>query len=62
MATADFTKSLQLLAQLSTAVTVFFADVMVNDPDLQLRGNRLALLNLLHQQMSQIADLSQLAK
>lgn len=62
MADADFTKSLQLLAQLSTAVTGFFADVMVNDPDLQLRGNRLALLNQLHQQMSRIADLSQLAK
>jgi len=61
MADADFTKSLQLLAQLSPAVTGFFADVMVNDPDLTLRGNRLALLNQLHQQMSRIADLSQLA-
>lgn len=62
MSDADFTKSLQLLAQLSPAVTGFFADVMVNDPDLKLRGNRLALLHQLHQQMSRIADLSQLAK
>jgi glycyl-tRNA synthetase beta chain len=59
---SDFTKSLQLLAQLSSAVTGFFADVMVNDPDIQLRGNRLALLTQLHQQMSRIADLSLLAK
>ncbi len=62
MKDSDFTKSLLLLAQLSSAVTGFFADVMVNDPDLQLRGNRLALLTQLHQQMSRIADLSQLAK
>jgi glycyl-tRNA synthetase beta chain len=62
MKDSDFTRSLQLLAQLSSAVTGFFADVMVNDPDLQLRGNRLALLTQLHQQMSRIADLSQLAK
>jgi glycyl-tRNA synthetase beta chain len=54
--------SLQLLAQLSSAVTGFFAEVMVNDPDVQLRGNRLALLTQLHQQMSRIADLSLLAK
>ena len=62
MQESDFTKSLQLLAQLSSAVTGFFADVMVNDPDVQLRGNRLALLTQLHQQMSRIADLSLLAK
>jgi glycyl-tRNA synthetase beta chain len=58
----DFKNSLQLLAQFSQAVNAFFADVMVNDPDLKLRSNRLALLHQLHQQMSRVADLSQLAK
>lgn len=58
----DYTQSLKVLAQISPAVNTFFADVMVNDPDIALRTNRLSLLNVLHQQMSRVADLSQLAK
>lgn len=59
---ANYTQALQLLALISPAVSGFFADVMVNDPDLALRTNRLALLNMLHYQMGRVADLSMLAK
>ncbi len=58
----DFQSSLQLLTQVSLPIEEFFADVMVMDPDLRKRQNRLALLSKLYQQMNQVADLSQLAK
>ena len=40
----------------------FFEEVMVMDPNLELQQNRLALLKDLHQSMSMVADLSQLAQ
>jgi glycyl-tRNA synthetase beta chain len=58
----DFASSLQYLTKVSAPVEAFFNDVMVMDPDLNKRRNRLALLNQLHQQLNQVADLSQLAK
>lgn len=58
----DFQLSLQLLTKVSLPIEEFFADVMVMDPDLSKRQNRLALLSKLYQQMNQVADLSQLAQ
>jgi glycyl-tRNA synthetase beta chain len=58
----DFTQALQLLAGISGAVSKFFDDVMVMDPDLAQRNNRLALLNHLHLQMNRVADLSKLVQ
>jgi glycyl-tRNA synthetase beta chain len=58
----DFQASLKLLINVSTPIEVFFADVMVMDPDTDKRRNRLALLSKLHQQMNQVADLSQLVQ
>jgi glycyl-tRNA synthetase beta chain len=58
----DFQLSLQLLTKVSLPIEEFFTDVMVMDPDLSKRQNRLALLSKLYQQMNQVADLSQLAQ
>lgn len=48
------------LAQLRPQVDAFFDQVLVNDPDAQLRANRLALLGELRALFSGIADLSRL--
>ena len=60
--TEDFKGSLILLASISNLVSNFFEEVMVMDPNLELQQNRLALLKDLHQSMSMVADLSQLAQ
>ena len=60
--TEDFKGSLILLASMSDLVSNFFEEVMVMDPNLELQQNRLALLKDLHQSMSMVADLSQLAQ
>ncbi|MCC6780076.1 MAG: glycine--tRNA ligase subunit beta, partial [Hyphomicrobiales bacterium] len=56
----DYTASLQALAQLRTPVDAFFDEVMVNAPELDLRLNRLGLLQSLHDAMNRVADLSRL--
>ncbi len=48
------------LALLRPEVDAFFDQVLVNDPDVQLRNNRLALLGELRTLFSGIADLSRL--
>ena len=48
------------LAQLRPQVDAFFEGVLVNDPDAQLRNNRLALLGELRALFTRIADLSRL--
>jgi glycyl-tRNA synthetase beta chain len=48
------------LAELKQPVDAFFDGVMVNCDDLELRANRLALLNLLSQQFLTCADISKL--
>jgi glycyl-tRNA synthetase beta chain len=58
----DFTGALKSLSAISGAVSAFFEDVMVMDPDLKLRDNRLALLNTLHIEMNRVADLAKLAQ
>ena len=57
----DFIACLNTLVNLSQPIDQFFADVMVMDPDENLRDNRLALLHQLHHNMNLIADLSKLA-
>ena len=52
---------LQDLVSLSDPVDQFFADVMVMDENIELRNNRLALLQRLHQQMNLVADIGKLA-
>jgi glycyl-tRNA synthetase beta chain len=58
----DFVTSLQSLTKVSAPIESFFNEVMVMDPDPIKRNNRLALLNRLHQQLNQVADISQLAQ
>lgn len=57
----NFAASLAILAQARNAVDKFFAEVMVMDKDLDVRHNRLALLQSLHNLMQQVADISRLA-
>jgi glycyl-tRNA synthetase beta chain len=57
----QFVELLKALVALSAPIDQFFADVMVMDPNLELRDNRLALLQQLHQKMNLVADLGKLA-
>ena len=56
----NYTDSLKTLAALRDPVDAFFNDVMVNDPDEDIRRNRLGLLSQLHDSMNRVADLSRL--
>jgi len=58
----QFVDLLKSLVALSVPIDQFFTDVMVMDPNPELRDNRLALLQHLHQKMNLIADLGKLAK
>jgi len=58
----NFNASLATLAQAKEPVDAFFNDVMVMDDNPEIRANRLALLNELHQVMNRIADISRLAQ
>lgn len=60
LAARDYQAALSRLAQTESAVNAFFDKVMVMTDDLELRANRLALLNLLSEQFLQIADISKL--
>ena len=57
----QFVELLKVLVALSAPIDQFFADVMVMDPNPELRDNRLALLQQLHQKMNLVADLGKLA-
>jgi glycyl-tRNA synthetase beta chain len=57
----QFVELLKALVALSAPINQFFADVMVMDPNPELRDNRLALLQQLHQKMNLVADLGKLA-
>jgi glycyl-tRNA synthetase beta chain len=56
----NYQATLNRLAELKQPVDAFFDGVMVNCDDLELRANRLALLNLLSQQFLTCADISKL--
>jgi glycyl-tRNA synthetase beta chain len=60
LAERDYQGTLNRLAQLRGAVDAFFDNVMVMTDDLELRANRLALLNLLSEQFLTCADISKL--
>ncbi len=60
IAVGEYGEALAALAALRVPVDAFFDDVMVMDPDLALRANRLALLGMLRQLFAGIADLSRL--
>ncbi|NLC35324.1 MAG: glycine--tRNA ligase subunit beta, partial [Alcaligenaceae bacterium] len=57
----DFSASLATLAGSRAAVDAFFNDVMIMVDDPAVRRNRLALLEMLHRSMNQVADISRLA-
>ena len=57
----DYQAALKALAILREPVDAFFADVMVNADDPELKANRLGLLATLHAAMNQVADLSRLS-
>ena len=52
----DYAGAMKLLASLRAPVDAFFEAVLVNDPDANIRLNRLALLSQLRSQMQRIAD------
>ncbi|MBC7682829.1 MAG: glycine--tRNA ligase subunit beta [Ferruginibacter sp.] len=56
----DYTASLQSLAALRAPVDAFFDGVMVNAEAIDVRLNRLGLLQSLHNAMNRVADLSKL--
>ncbi len=58
LAQAAYTEALTELSTLREVVDTFFDDVMVMVDDEALKNNRIALLNQLHSQFMQIADLS----
>lgn len=60
LAARDYAAAFATLAQLRAEVDAFFDGVMVNDPDANLRANRLALLGGISALFGRIADLSKL--
>ena len=57
----DFEGAMRALAALRAPVDAFFLDVTVNDPDPEIRVNRLRLLNELREAMHGVADFSKVA-
>ncbi len=62
IANGDYEQALAKLATLRDNVDAFFDNVMVMADDNAVKNNRIALLNSLHTQFSQIADISLLQK
>jgi glycyl-tRNA synthetase beta chain len=56
----DYIAALQAIATLRPAVDRFFDEVLVNAPDPAVRQNRLALLGRLFEEVSSIADFSEI--
>ena len=52
---------MKALATLRAPIDSFFEKVLVNDPDLNLRLNRLALLETLRKATATVADFSKIA-
>ncbi len=59
-ASGDYTRALESTATLRPQVDAFFDGVMVMDPDAEIRGNRLALLEQVLQSFNGIADFSEI--
>jgi glycyl-tRNA synthetase beta chain len=60
LAAEDYTSAMSTLAGLRAPVDAFFERVTVNDPDAQLRRNRLRLLTRLRTAMDAVADFSRI--
>jgi len=60
LATSDFEAGLRAVQELAAPLDRFFVDVLVMDPDPEVRRNRLALLAGIRRQISRLADLSAL--
>jgi glycyl-tRNA synthetase beta chain len=56
----DFAGAMTALAPLRAPVDAFFDRVTVNDPDRELRENRLGLLALLRGAMDELADIARI--
>ncbi len=61
IAKEDFRSAMEALAKLRQPVDQFFNDVLVNDDDAAIRGNRLALLGLIRSATGTVADFSKIA-
>ncbi len=61
VANEDFEGAMRALAALRAPVDAFFLDVTVNDPDPEIRVNRLRLLGELRAAMHEVADFSKAA-
>ena len=57
----DYAGAISVLGGLRAPVDAFFEKVLVNDPDAQVRANRLNLLASLRDLMHQVADFSKVA-
>ncbi len=62
LANKDYTEALKDLAKLREPIDTFFADVMVMDEDIDLRENRLRLLNRFVNVFTDVADFSKLVR
>ena len=58
MSRNDWNGLMNVLSELSPAVSAFFNDVMVMDDDPNVRSNRLSLLNMCEELFLQVGDLS----
>ncbi|RCL03964.1 MAG: glycyl-tRNA synthetase beta chain [Candidatus Tokpelaia sp. JSC189] len=61
LAEGDFSAALTSLASLREPVDLFFEKIQINDKDITIRANRLALLARVRALMIQVADFSKLA-
>ncbi|MBO9133691.1 glycine--tRNA ligase subunit beta [Rhizobium sp. B230/85] len=61
IATEDFRSAMTALSTLRLPVDRFFTDVLVNDEDVAVRGNRLALLRLIREATGTVADFSKIS-
>ena len=57
----DFSAAMLALSALREPVDSFFEEVLVNDEDVLVRGNRLALLSRIREATGQVADFSKIA-
>ncbi|OHV85552.1 glycine--tRNA ligase subunit beta [Ensifer sp. LCM 4579] len=57
----DFRSAMEALSKLREPVDVFFNDVLVNDENVAIRANRLALLDLIRTATGEVADFSKIA-
>ena len=59
-ASRQYLEALETIATLRPEVDAFFESVLVNDPDTDIRENRLRLLEMIVYSFSNIADFSEI--